>query len=69
MRVPFRSILITLVILAAAVAALAWWRLRPLGVDVVHATRGDAVEAVYGTGIVEPTVQVPIAPRVAARLV
>jgi RND family efflux transporter MFP subunit len=69
MRARIRSLLIFLLILAAAVAAFAWWRSRPLTVEVIHATRGAAIEAVYGTGIVEPTVQLPIAPRVAGRMV
>ncbi len=37
-------------------------------VVVVHPVRGDAVQAVYATGTVEPTVMVPIAPRSSARL-
>ena len=44
------------------------WLLRPTAVSVVHATRGPAVEAVYGTGTVEPTVMIPIAGRITARL-
>ena len=37
--------------------------------DVVHPRRGVAVEAVYATGTVEPTVMMPIAARTTARLV
>jgi membrane fusion protein, multidrug efflux system len=37
-------------------------------VDVVHPMRGTAVQAVYATGTVEATVMMPIASRVAARL-
>jgi RND family efflux transporter MFP subunit len=58
-----------LVLLAGGVAAFAWWRLQPPLVQVVHAHRGPAIDAVYATGTVEPTVAVPIAPRVAGRLV
>ncbi|MCC7461968.1 MAG: efflux RND transporter periplasmic adaptor subunit [Gammaproteobacteria bacterium] len=58
-----------LLLLAGAAAALAWRQLRPVAVRVVHAHRGLAIEAVYATGTVEPTVAVPIAPRVAGRLV
>lgn len=44
------------------------WRARPLVVSVVTPTRGEAVDAIYATGTVEPSVMLPIAPRVAARL-
>jgi RND family efflux transporter MFP subunit len=53
--------------LAAAAAGLAWW-LRPLSVETALPTRGPAIEAVYATGIVEPTVMVPVAPRSGGRL-
>ncbi|HEX6974540.1 MAG TPA: efflux RND transporter periplasmic adaptor subunit, partial [Vicinamibacterales bacterium] len=36
---------------------------------IVSPTRGPAVDAIYATGTVEPTVMLPIAPRVAGRLV
>jgi RND family efflux transporter MFP subunit len=55
---------------ALAVAAGFWWRLEgPVAVTVVVPTRGPAVDAIYATGTVEPSVMLPIAPRVAARLV
>jgi len=41
---------------------------RPPAVEVVVPHRGQAVQAVYATGTVEPTVMLPIAPRVTARL-
>lgn len=69
MQIPFRPLLAFVIIAAAAAAAFAWWRVRPVTVEVVQAARGAAIEAVYGTGIVEPTIQVPIAPRVAGRMV
>lgn len=47
------------ILLAAAVA----WRTRPLAVAIAHAGRGPAVDAIYATGTVEPTVMLPIAPR------
>lgn len=37
-------------------------------VDAVKPERMPAVEAVYATGTVEPSVMVPVAPRIAARL-
>jgi RND family efflux transporter MFP subunit len=60
------------IVAAAAVvlgAALLWWREAPVSVRVVAPTRGPAVEAIYATGTVEPTVMMPIAPRVAGRIV
>lgn len=56
-------------IVLAAAAGLLWWRQGPVAVSVVAPTRGPAVDAIYATGIVEPTVMLPIAPRVAGRLV
>ena len=38
-------------------------------VTLASPSRGAAVEAVYATGTVEPSVEVPISPRVAARIV
>lgn len=46
-----------------------WWRDRPVTVTVVVPTRGPAVEAIYATGTVEPTVMLPIASRAAGHLV
>ncbi|MGB4106577.1 MAG: efflux RND transporter periplasmic adaptor subunit [Alphaproteobacteria bacterium] len=36
--------------------------------EAVHPVRGPAIQAVYATGTVEPTVMMPIAPRSTARL-
>jgi len=49
-------------------AGLLWWRTAPLTLALVTPTRGPAVEAVYATGTVEPTVMLPIAPRTGAKL-
>lgn len=58
-----------LLLVAIAVAgAIAWRRAGPVNVEVVQPTRGPAVDAIYATGTVEPTVMLPIAPRVAGRL-
>jgi RND family efflux transporter MFP subunit len=57
------------VIALAAVAGVLWWREGPVGVSVVAPTRGPAIDAIYATGTVEPTVMLPIAPRVAGRVV
>lgn len=53
--------------LATAAAAVAWWQ-WPARVEIAPVTRGPAVEAVYATGTVEPTVMVPLAPRSGGRL-
>ncbi|UGB39588.1 efflux RND transporter periplasmic adaptor subunit [Frateuria soli] len=56
------------VLVPGLIALAAWWMLPPR-VSVVHAHRGTAIEAVYATGTVEPTVMLPIAARITARLV
>ena len=60
-------IVIASLALAAACAAVAW-REWPVGVETAQPTRGPAVEAVYATGVVEPTVMMPVAPRTGGRL-
>ncbi|MEO8123201.1 MAG: efflux RND transporter periplasmic adaptor subunit [Burkholderiales bacterium] len=55
------------VVLAVAAAAVAW-REWPLAVEVALVTRGPAIEAVYATGAVEPSVMLPVAPRSGGRL-
>jgi len=60
---------VTSLLVLAAGGAFAWWRLGPVTVEVVAPRRGAAVEAIYATGTVEPTVMLPIAPRVAGRIV
>ena len=63
------GIWILLVVVLVAAAGGAWWWLDgPIAVSVVTPTRGPAVDAIYATGTVEPTVMLPIAPRVAGRL-
>lgn len=51
------------------VAAIAWRMLGSPALDATHPTRGPAVQAVYATGTVEPSVMTPIAPRIGARIV
>lgn len=59
--------LLALALLAAA--GFAGWRLwAPPEVRTATVQRGPAVRAVYATGTVEPTVMMPIAPRVSARI-
>ena len=52
----------------AAFAGAYGWRTRPISVRVVAPARGPAIDAIYATGTVEPTVMLPIAPRVAGRI-
>src|SRR6516165_552608 len=58
-----------LVVLLGIGAGAVYWFSSPPAVIVVHPRRGPAVQSVYATGTVEPTVMVPISARSAARLV
>ena len=60
--------LIVLVLLAAAALSAAWYFLGPVTVTTAVPSRGPALEAVYGSGIVEPEVMVAIGPKVTGRL-
>jgi RND family efflux transporter MFP subunit len=55
---------VALIGVAAAVA----WREWPLKIEATQPSRGPAIEAVYATGVVEPTVMMPVAPRSGGRL-
>jgi RND family efflux transporter MFP subunit len=61
------SMAVGLALLAATAIALAWWQ-WPVPVETTRPIRGPAIEAVYATGTAEPTVMVPVAPRVGGRL-
>lgn len=63
-----RSILLGLILVAGA-AVLAWRWLAPPEVTLAQPTRGPAVEAVYATGMVEPSLEIRIAPRAAGHIV
>jgi len=65
----FRAWMLLPLLAAAGAGGYAWLHARPLVVELVHPHRGPAVLAVYATGVVEPTIDVPIAPRVAGKLV
>ena len=54
--------------LGAIVAAWFWWQ-RPTPVQLVGGTRGEAIDAVFATGSVEPVLQLPVAPRVGGRVI
>lgn len=58
-----------LLILACAAAVGLYWFWLPPTIQVLLPRRGPAVQAVYATGTVEPSIMVPIAARSAARLV
>ncbi|WP_119421940.1 efflux RND transporter periplasmic adaptor subunit [Desertibaculum subflavum] len=57
-----------LLLVAVIAAAAAWWQFGPVRVQAVRPQPGPAVEAVYGTGTVEPVVMFPVAPKLAGRL-
>lgn len=63
-----RQFLIFMVLTAAAVIAAALVFFKGHGIVAVMPQRGPAVQAVYATGTVEPTIMLPIAPRAGARL-
>jgi multidrug efflux system membrane fusion protein len=58
-----------MLMLLSLAAGAVYWLLLPPSMIVVHPRRGPAVQAVYATGTVEPTVMVPISARSTARLV
>ncbi|WP_228892640.1 efflux RND transporter periplasmic adaptor subunit [Pseudoduganella aquatica] len=51
-----------------AVAAAVYWATAPETLATCRPERGSVVDAVYAAGSVEPTVKMPIAPRVGGRL-
>ncbi|MCE7886914.1 MAG: efflux RND transporter periplasmic adaptor subunit [Alphaproteobacteria bacterium PRO2] len=64
-----KKILLPLIVLAALAAGfLAIQGRNESALETVRPVRGPAVQAVYATGTVEPTVMMPIAPRSTARL-
>lgn len=67
MRRPSALVLAICVLLIAMLAA--WRLLAPIEVRVARPTSGPAVEAVYATGTVEPTLEIRIAPQMAGRIV
>lgn len=57
------------ILFGLTLVAVLIWRASPPRIAVVHPHRGDAIEAVYATGTVEPTIMLPIAARITARLI
>ena len=60
---------IALLVALSSGAGAVYWLSGPPSVTVVHPRRGPAVQAVYATGTVEPTVMVPISAHSTARLI
>jgi RND family efflux transporter MFP subunit len=65
-RVP---LLLFVLALAGVAGWFGWQRLKPPTVAMVAPMRGPAVDAVYATGLVEPSLEIRIAPRAAGRIV
>ena len=60
-------VLVGLGLLVVPAIAMIWWQ-WPVRVQTALPMRGPAIEAVYATGTVEPSVMVSVAPRVGGRL-
>jgi multidrug efflux system membrane fusion protein len=68
MSAKIAGFLFLITVAAAAVLAVFVGRSGPNGIEAVHPARGPAVQAVYATGTVEPSIMIPVAPRISARL-
>ncbi|QWG11124.1 efflux RND transporter periplasmic adaptor subunit [Bradyrhizobium sediminis] len=68
-RRPFPWKLLMAVLLAASLAAIAWWMSRGPAITVVRVTRGAAAEIVYATGAVEPETWSRSTPLVRGRII
>jgi RND family efflux transporter MFP subunit len=62
-------LILFLLALGAGAAWFGWNRFKPPEVTLAAPTRGPAVDAVYATGLVEPSLEIRIAPRQAGRIV
>jgi membrane fusion protein, multidrug efflux system len=68
-RRPLPWKLLTAALLAAALAAIAWWLSRGPAITAVRVTRGGAAEIVYATGAVEPETWSRSTPLVRGRII
>jgi len=64
-----RTLWILGVLLLGVGGGAAYWMLSPPTVTVTTPRYGQAVQAVYATGTVEPVIMLPVAPRIGARIV
>jgi RND family efflux transporter MFP subunit len=64
-----RTLWIVGALLLAIGGGAAYWMLSPPTVTVTTPRYGQAVQAVYATGTVEPVIMLPVAPRIGARIV
>ena len=65
-RLPWIALLVAV---AAVGGWFGWQQFKPPEGVLVAPTRGVAVDAVYATGLVEPSLEIRIAPRAAGRIV
>lgn len=63
-----RRLVLIILILGGAIFAI-FKLVAPATIDVVKPHRGPAVQAIYATGTVQPSVEVRIAPRMPGRLI
>jgi multidrug efflux system membrane fusion protein len=64
-----KKLFVLVILLAAAGSAAYFYIPHSDKLEITQPTRGPAVQAVYATGTVEPSVMIPIAPRSTARLI
>lgn len=67
MRIMKRLLPWLIVLVVLALPGLAWWHYET-PVRLVKPARGEAIDAVFATGAIEPVLQLPVAPRVGGRL-
>ena len=65
----FLKYVVVLLLVFGAAGYFLWNRFKPPEVSLTTPSRGPAVDAVYATGLVEPSLEIRIAPRSAGRIV
>lgn len=68
MKTPPRMLLVLAAVVVAGAALQVMKKRQASALEATNPSRGKAVHAVYATGTVEPTVMIPLAPRIAARI-